>query len=432
MRACGSTVRSENRHQPWATSASAKAQLGFVDLGRGWLTVAGKHALAVTLGMILVMSFTASFAAELSSSERSLILAHAGWPPPWQRDDSNRASGSALAAAAGKVLFFEPALSRDATMSCASCHLPNAWFTDARARAKGRKLLPRNSPTIVDSRWKRWLGWGGAHDNLWSQSLRALLSPQEMHGNARAVTQLVRADIHLACALERAFDVELDKLSEPQTLVLAGKALAAYQETIVSGPSPFDNFAHALRENDQAGMDTYPKLALSGLKLFVGEGRCNLCHLGPRFSNNEFADVAVPYFVDGGVDKGRYAGIKILQENPYNRLGEFSDSRSSMQAKYTEYVALKPRNFGEFAVPSLRNVARTGPYMHDGSLATLAGVVNHYSELNEERLHGNGAQLVRALRLSATQAEALVAFLKSLTSAALMPVAGLDIVRACK
>jgi len=122
--------------------------------------------------------------------------------------------------------------------------------------------------------------------------------------------------------------------------------------------------------------------------------------------------------VRGGVDNGRYAGIQRLRADPHNLLGRDNDDASGASAEKTRHVRLQPRNFGEFKVPSLRNVAKTAPYMHDGSLPTLADVVKHYSELNEDRLHTEGERILRPLRLSPQAAADLVAFLESLSAPA--------------
>ncbi|MEM7407390.1 MAG: cytochrome c peroxidase [Pseudomonadota bacterium] len=371
----------------------------------------------VLIGLLFSLPVGADPLVTLSTAERAVIAAHAGWPAPWQPDDSNRVSGDPLAAAVGAALFFDKAVSAGGDMACSTCHRPDRWFTDGRRRAQGRQLLKRNTPTVVDSRWQRWFGWGGAHDSLWSQSLRALTAPDEMGASAADVAAYLRRDQQLSCGLAQAFDTSLADADDEALLVMAGKALAAYQESIVTRPSPFDRFAAAVIAGDVSAMQAYPPGALAGLKLFVGRGRCSVCHLGPRFTNDEFADVAVPYFVDGGVDKGRFAGIRAVRDNPYNRLGVFSDADAdSQRSALTQFVARQGRNFGEFRVPSLRNVTRTAPYMHDGSLKTLAEVVEHYSELNEERLHASGAQLLRALRLDDRQKNELLAFLRSLTS----------------
>jgi cytochrome c peroxidase len=199
-------------------------------------------------------------------------------------------------------------------------------------------------------------------------------------------------------------------------MIDAGKALAAYQETLVSGRTPFDEFRDALERNDADGMRRYPIAAQRGLAIFVGKGSCSTCHFGPHFSNGEFADTGIPFFAGKGrVDAGRLEGIQKLKSSPYNLLGRFNDDRSGASAVGTKHVELQHRNFGEFRVPGLRNVALTAPYMHNGSIATLREVVKHYSELNEERLHADGERLLRRLDLTARESEDLVVFLQSLT-----------------
>jgi cytochrome c peroxidase len=104
-----------------------------------------------------------------------------------------------------------------------------------------------------------------------------------------------------------------------------------------------------------------------------------------------------------------------VKESPYNLLGRFNDDVSRKTAVGTKHVELQHRNFGEFRVPGLRNVALTAPYMHNGSLATLRDVVKHYSELNEERLHADGERILKPLRLTDHEIDDLVAFLESLS-----------------
>jgi cytochrome c peroxidase len=162
-------------------------------------------------------------------------------------------------------------------------------------------------------------------------------------------------------------------------------------------------------------MAKYPEEAKRGLKIFVGKGRCNLCHLGPAFTNGEFHDTGVPFFVGKGrVDPGRHAGIRRLRASPFNLLGSYNDDAKRSTATGTEHVRLEHRNFGEFRTPSLRNIGLTAPYMHNGRLATLRDVVEHYSTLSPDRLHSDGEALLRALNLSEQEARDLVAFLETL------------------
>jgi cytochrome c peroxidase len=184
----------------------------------------------------------------------------------------------------------------------------------------------------------------------------------------------------------------------------------------VSGRTPFDDFRDRL---EKGGTSTsYPLPAQRGLRLFVGKGNCSVCHFGPQFTNGEFADTGVPFFIaPGKVDPGRQAGIEKLKASPFNLLGRYNDDRSGSSAVGTKHVQVQHRNFGEFRVPGLRGVAQTAPYMHNGSLATLEDVVRFYSELNEERLHADGEKILKPLKLSPGEVSDLVAFLQSLSEA---------------
>ena len=195
------------------------------------------------------------------------------------------------------------------------------------------------------------------------------------------------------------------------------KALAAYQATLVSPRTPFDDFRDALARGDTVAAARYPLAAQRGLRLFIGEGRCCVCHAGPQFSNGEFADIGVPFFTREGVDAGRWAGITAVQSSRSNRLGPMSDAGpDDARAVGTRHVVLEPRHFGEFRVPGLRQLQHTAPYMHDGSLPSIEDVVQHYSALNEERLHADGERILRPLRLDDRAAADLAAFLRSLST----------------
>jgi cytochrome c peroxidase len=195
-----------------------------------------------------------------------------------------------------------------------------------------------------------------------------------------------------------------------------GKALAAFQETLVSRRTPFDDFRDALERSDVEAMGRYPLAAQRGLRIFAGKGNCSVCHFGPHFTNGEFADTGVPFFAGKGrVDAGRYQGIKHVKASPYNLLGRFNDDASGATAVGTRHVELQPRNFGEWRVPGLRNVALTAPYMHNGSVARLRDVVRRYSEIDEDRLHVDGEKVLRPLRLSSGEIDDVVVFLQSLT-----------------
>lgn len=347
-----------------------------------------------------------------SREEKATVLSHGPWPPPGRRDPSNRVSGKPAAIALGERLFFEPRLSGTGSMLCASCHVPFRHFQDGRPRALGIEPVDRNTPSLINVGFYRWYGWDGGHDSLWSQSIRPLLDAREMRADATHVARVVRRlfsrDYKLAFGHPA-------PASDEEVLVDVGKALAAYQETLVSGRSAFDDYRDALAAGDAQSMRRYPLAAQRGLQIFVRRGSCSACHFGPHFTQGEFADIGIPFFAaPGRVDPGRHGGIAQLKASPYNLLGRFSDDATRASATGTRHVAVQHRNFGEFRVPGLRNVARTAPYMHNGNLATLRDVVHHYSELNEERLHADGERLLKPLRLSDDEIADLVAFLETL------------------
>ena len=348
--------------------------------------------------------------------ERAAILLHGPWPQPMPPDPSNRVSGNLGAIALGRKLFFDKRLSGDRQRSCATCHDPAMAFADGRPRSIGGVRVDRNSIALVNLRLNRWFGWDGASDSLWAQSIRPILDPKELALTPEELRKRLGSDAALTAAYRRLFGTSV-QTSEPElVLVNVAKALAAYQETIVTGRTTFDAFRDALERGDGAGIARYPAAAQRGLRIFVGKGQCNACHFGPNFTNGEFDDAGVPHFADKGrVDPGRHGGIALLKASPFNLLGRYNDDPAKAPGLATRHVEPLHRNWGEFRVPSLRNVARTGPYMHDGSRATLADVVRHYSEVDEERLHGiPGRSLLRPLRLTPREQAGLVAFLETL------------------
>ena len=376
--------------------------------------VAGKDAVAVPAS-------AATGLLDFSPAERALIAAHGPWPRAAEPDASNRVERRRAAVDFGRRLFFDATLSADGRTACASCHVPARAFQDGRATAVARAAGVRNTPSLLDVAQWRWFGWGGTHDSLWSASLAPLLDASEMGSDVATLARRVRDTPALAAGYRAAFGQDPGRDDEAVVVDLA-KALAAYQATLTSPRTAFDEFRDALLAGDRARAARYPLAAQRGLKLFVGEGRCALCHAGPHFSHGEFADIGIPFFVAGGVDSGRHAGLGRLLASPHNRLGRFNDAArgadglpADPRALLTRHLVIEHRHFGEFRVPSLRQLAHTAPYMHDGSLPTLEAVVRHYSELNEERLHADGERLLRPLKLSEAQAADLLAFLRSLS-----------------
>ena len=352
----------------------------------------------------------------LTADEIERTLSFGPWPPVVGADRSNRVSGNANAIALGAALFNAPVLSVDGTMSCASCHDPKQAFTTQDPRAKGRGILRRNSPTVRDLKGLRWYGWGGKSDNLWAASLHPIVSGLELGHNQGSLKDALAGSAYAAD-----FEAVFGSLSEQEpeaVLVNTAKALATYLETLETKRTPFDAFRDALAGGDLDAAGAYPNAAQRGLQLFLGRGNCAFCHSGPRFSNNEFHDAGVPYFLnETEVDPGRFDGLRSLRANPYTLEGDWSDDPEKRGAWAVQNVRQSHADFGTFRTPSLRGVAETAPYMHDGSLAGLQDVVRHYDAINLERLHADGEAILRPLNLSDQETADLVAFLQSLSTA---------------
>jgi cytochrome c peroxidase len=367
--------------------------------------------------LVLVAASAANGAAPaLTEAEVRAILSHGSWPAPWTRDPSSRVSGNAAAIELGERLFFDRRLSANGEISCSRCHLPERNWSDGLSRAVGLEEVDRNTPSVTNARYQRWFGWDGAHDSLWAQSIRPILDPRELGTSAAHAAKLMRGDRDLSCRYRKAFGSAPAAADHEKVLVDIGKALAAFQETLVSGRTPFDEFRDALARGDMIAAARYPEPAQRGLRIFVGKGSCNMCHVGAAFTNGEFHDTGIAFFIrPGQVDAGRHAGIKRLLANRMNLLGPYNDDAKRSSAVGTRHVVLEHRNFGEFKVPSLRNLALTAPYMHNGSLATLRDVVKHYSEISPDRLHSDGEAILKPLRLTERETQDLVAFLESLS-----------------
>jgi len=388
-------------------------------------------AAALAIGGAAPSPSGAQSALALSEAERALVLAQGPWPPaPWL-DPTNRFSGSAEAIALGRALFFEPRLSGNERISCASCHDPARGYSDGRARAVGLAEHDRNSQGLLNAGMQRWFGWDGGADSLWAASLRPLLTAHEMGSDAARVARVIRQDPSLSAPLERmrrerpapgpATPARAAASADEAMMVDAAKAIAAFVQTLVSPRTPFDDFRDALARSDEAAAARYPASARRGLALFVGQGNCVVCHFGPGFSNGEFHDVGVPFLVaPGRVDPGRHAGIQRVRTDRYNLLGPFNDQAGGpapgidAAALKTRTVTPAHRNFGEWRTPSLRGLSASAPYMHDGRLKSLEDVVRHYDRLDVDRLHADGEALLKPLRLTEAQRSDLLSFLRSL------------------
>jgi len=173
-------------------------------------------------------------------------------------------------------------------------------------------------------------------------------------------------------------------LHQPQrTVVNVGKALAAYVETLVTARTPFDDFRDALANGDSARAAAYPAAALRGLRLFVGRAGCVACHRGANFSDGEFhAGVAPVDDLGAGVarslaDDGRLGDARYLKASQFNLQGAYNDDASRRNASATRHLAVHGGLAGQFRTPTLRNVAVTAPYFHDGQTERLVDALQH-------------------------------------------------------
>ena len=196
-----------------------------------------------------------------------------------------------------------------------------------------------------------------------------------------------------------------------------GKALAAFQETLVSGRTPFDAFRDALARGASPAAGTYSEPAQRGLKIFIGKGGCENCHTGPNFTSGEFFTTGLSRFAPSGkADPGRVEGVRKVLASRYNLLGGYNDDASRGSAVHTRQLVIDKRSAGEFKVPSLRNLVLTTPYGRDGSVDSLAEVVRHYSQVDPLRLHAKDGKPGTPLQLTAGEQRDLVVFLESLST----------------
>ncbi len=249
----------------------------------------------------------------------------------------------------GRLLFFDERLSGDNTQACASCHSPEFAFSDTSAFSIGIDELAggRNAMPLFNLGWMNTLFWDGRAANMEDQAFGPVVNPIEMHDTwANAVSKL-QADSQYPDLFETAFGTSIiDSVN-------ISKAISQFERTLISGDSPFDKYLNANRAIGSSGWSTIDELAAyQGFVLFLDEnkGDCFHCHgsnINPLWTDNEFHNNGLDAVI---IDKG---------------LGEITGI---------------PSDDGKFKTPTLRNLAFTAPYMHDGRFKTLEEVIDHYSE----------------------------------------------------
>lgn len=277
--------------------------------------------------------------------------------------------------ALGWQLFYDPRLSRDSSISCASCHLPGAGFADPRRGSVGvgGGVGNRNAPTVINAALNARQFWDGRSASLEEQALGPIQNPIEMANTLEGVEARLNAIPGYRQQFRQVFG------GESATAQLVARAIAAFERVVLSGNSPWDRWE---QNRDTAAVSA---AARRGAELFNGQARCGRCHVGPNFS-----DAPAGLFHNIGV------GMRTAQPD----LGRYG-------------VTGRDEDRGAFKTPTLRNVIETGPYMHDGSVGTLEQVIDFYNRGGEANRWLDPK--MRRLGLSDAEKQDLLAFLRALT-----------------
>ncbi|MDH3197112.1 MAG: cytochrome-c peroxidase [Candidatus Krumholzibacteria bacterium] len=364
------------------------------------------------IGVILVVGCLCALAAH--TAQTPATTAPLGLPPvpipehnPMTRDK----------VALGEKLFNDKRFSSTGEVSCATCHDAEKAFTDGPLSvSEGINKLTgtRNAPTVVNAAYFNTMFWDGRSPSLEDQSLHPFLNPVEMGlPSHQPILDIVRSDPEYVDAFKKVFA----KTGDGVTMTEVTRAIAAFERTQVAADSPFDRWFYG---GEADALDVSQK---RGYELFVGEGRCVSCHLIEQtqalFTDNRFHNIGV--------------GINQIQDDVPKLAREFlqadytktqvdikvlTDKRTSEIGRFV--VTSGFDDLGSFKTPTLRNIAVTAPYMHDGSIETLREVVVHYNNggvTNEgdpvnDFLSGG----IRPLDLADTEIDDLVAFMEALTS----------------
>lgn len=362
------------------------------------------------------------------SPEQVRRIQSMGWPGPPPADPTNRYAESDTAAELGHALFFDRGLSASGDVSCATCHRPDRAFSDGRRTAVGMGAGPRRTMTVLDAAHQRWLGWDGRADTLWSQALQPIERDIELGSSRRSALERVAAEPMLRQRWMAAFGEEpiaaKDATVEQIDAAFAklGKAIAAYERRLVTGPSQLDRWVAEWKRGGGTAVlhpnEHMTASALRGLALFTGRAGCWQCHGGQTLSDGEFHALGAPGRPErgGGVssDAGRYGGVDVLKSSSFTAAGPHSDAPAGEQAKLVQSLVRAPDQFGAMRTPSLRHAALGGPLFHEGQFDSLEEVVRFYSTLDgAQSLDHHQEQVLTRLDLSAQEMADLVTFLRS-------------------
>ena len=303
----------------------------------------------------------------------------------------------------GRALFSDKRFSSDGATSCSSCHDPRQAFTDAHPIALGAngQRGVRNTPSLLNSAYMTKQFWDGRRVSLESQAIDPFLNKVE-HGvaNHDLLLKVILSDVSYTEAFEKAFGVATTAIATDHV----AKALASYERTLISANTPFDRYLFG------GEMNALSEAAVRGLALFRGRAQCESCH---RIGNDH------ALFTDNGfhrlgvgrqrVESKLSALITDVMQRPEMDVGEAIQAHPELAELGRFMVTRKPTDIGRFKTPSLRNVAVTAPYMHDGSVASLEEAV-------ETEVYYRSIESGRPLILTPQEKSDLVDFLKALTS----------------
>jgi len=384
------------------------------------VVVAAGIAAWMANGSFTTIAAGPSAVGDFMPEEIERILQHSPLGPP-PSDPTNAVADQPAAATLGQAVFYDPRFSKTGKSSCASCHDPRRGLGDGKAMPDGFPV-DRNVPTLWNVAYGRWFFWDGRSDSLWSQALKPLENPRELGGSRQALVHLIRNDARLRPMYEAVFGAmpEPEATTVDRVFANVGKSIEAYERRLLSRRAPFDVFVEGLRSGDPTKLDALSTSAQRGLKIFVGKGNCRLCHSGPGFTDGEFHNLGIPP-ARGGPTPFRYDAIPELMKDPFNGKGDYSDDREAGTRKL-DYLVHLPDSWGQVKTPGLRNVAKTGPYMHQGQFKTLAEVVDFYSRLQGVLQAGHHERtILLPLFLDVAEMAALVNFLESLTDESIDP-----------
>jgi cytochrome c peroxidase len=362
--------------------------------------------------MLLAVGFIC--AAGLHAKQVPGTLPPLGLPPiPVPQDNPQTAEKIAL----GDKLFHDKRFSSTGDVSCSTCHEIDKAFTDSPLKvSEGIKKLTgtRNAPTIINAAYATTMFWDGRSPSLEDQALHPFVNPVEMAlANHEPILEIVRSDPDYV----KVFEVVFGKSGSAITMKEVTQAIAAFERTQVTGNSPFDRWYFG--GDDKALSASQQR----GFEVFVNQGRCVSCHVVEQtqalFTDNRFHNVGVgindiqdqvPALAQEFLKAEATASevdVKVLTDKRTSELGRFAVTRGI-------------DDLGAIKTPTLRNVALTAPYMHDGSLETLRDVVVHY---NNGGVTEDGDPVndflsggIRPLDLDDEQIDDLVAFMEALTS----------------